>query len=82
MTVTTSDNMAEINKKKKKKEKTKNKTKKKTKTKKQKQNKTNTSLKAYSLMSNRGRSQHFQNLFFFFAYFRSPPLRSTIPQRN
>ena len=33
-------------------------------------------LKAYSLMSNRGR------FFFFFAYFRSPPLRSTIPKRN
>ena len=40
-------------------------------------------LKAYSLMSNTGRFQNFKNLiFFFFAYFRSPPLRSTIPKRN
>ena len=39
------------------------------------------SLKAYSLMLNRGRSQNFQNLIFF-AYFRSSPLRSTLPQRN
>ena len=38
-------------------------------------------LKAYSLMSNRGRSQDFQNLNFF-AYFRSSPLRSPLLQRN
>ena len=33
-------------------------------------------------MSNRGRSQNFNNLIFFFAYFRSSYLRSTISQRN
>ena len=38
-------------------------------------------LKAYSLMSNRERSQNFQN-FNFFAYFRTSPLRSTLSQRN
>ena len=38
-------------------------------------------LKAYSLMSNRGRFQNFKKLIFF-PYFRSPPLRSTIPKRN
>ena len=41
----------------------------------------NIELKAYSLMLNRGRYQNFQNLFFF-VYFCSSPLRSTIPQRN
>ena len=41
-------------------------------------------LKAYSLVSNRGRSQNFQNLnFFAYIYiFRSSPLRSSLPQRR
>ena len=43
--------------------------------------KCSTSLKAYSLMLNRGRSQNCQNLNFF-AYFRRSPLRNRIPQRN
>ena len=42
-------------------------------------------LKAYSLMSNRGRSQNFQNLNFLHIciyIFRSSPLRSSLPQRR
>ena len=39
-------------------------------------------LKAYLLMSNSGHFQNFKKLIFFFSYFRSPPLRRTIPKRN